>query len=262
MRDVTPSRHETGARSAASRLLAALLLCGGLLLTGAAPAGAATLNWADPAVVWPNGSLGPHTFTLSNGVMVTITVAATAGGSFTFSSPAEDCASGCVNSPQLFGSAHNLGVVFDPTAGGASTVNVTLSFSTPVTDLMFEISDIDFSVGAAGTHRRDQVVITSNAGNPALSFKTVGTHTFSIAGNTATANCTVSPEPNCNPATDTTAAPSDAGTVVVDFTGLSVSTVTIAYNEAGSGTNPSGRGIGLLANLSLTPVELMNFTIE
>lgn len=260
MRDVIQSRHEADAHSAVPRLLAGLLLCCGLLLAGAAPADAATLDWADPAVVWPNGSLGPHTYTLSNGVMITITVAATAGGAFENSTPAEDCPSGCATN--FFGTAHDLGVVFNPTAGGASTVNITLSLSTPVTDLIFEISDIDFSVGPVGGHRRDQVVVTSNAGNPALSFKTVGTHTFSIAGNTATANCTVNPEPTCNAATDTTGVDSDSGTVVVDFTGLSVSTVTIAYNEAGNGTNPSGRGIGLLANLSLTPVELMNFTVE
>jgi hypothetical protein len=249
-----------------------LFLCVALLPV-ATPAGACGLDWANVAVVWPNGSLGPHTFPMTTfggatcppGLTVTIQVTQPAGspGSFTFSSPAEDCAAGCVNSPQLFGGAQNLGVVFDPTSAGASPLTITATFSSPFPNLKFEVSDIDFSnfpaAPTAGA-RRDQVVITSNVGNPTLSFKTGGTHTFSIAGNTATANCTVNAFPTCNPATDTTAAPSDSGTVIADFGALSVTTATITYNEFGTGTDPTGRGVGFLANL--TPVELLDFSVE
>lgn len=268
--------HETAAApSALPRLLAGLLLCAALLLSAASSASAlALLDWNDPAVVWPDGSLGPHAFTLSNGIVVTITVTQPGGtsGSFSSTSPREDCAlttlpTACLTTQQ-FGSLHNLAVLFDPSLGTpivTSPIIVTVSFSAAVTDLKFEISDIDFATGGTPgvlDHRRDQVVITSNAGSPTLSFKTVGSHTFSISGNTATANCTVSPEPTCNTATDTTAAPSDSGTAVVDFGVLAVTTVTITYNEAGNGSNPASRGIGLLAGLQLTPVELTSFTIE
>jgi hypothetical protein len=254
-------------------LLTGLLLCAVLLLPAAAPASACSLDWADAGVVWTSATLGPHVFPMTGGgcpagltVTITVTQGGTAG-SFTSGgsgdvSPKEDCPTPTCSS-NFFGSAHDLGVVFDPTTSGASPIVVTATFSAPITTLVFEISDIDFSIAGAGQdHRRDQVVVTSNAGNPTLSFKTAAPRTFSIAGNTATANCTVSPEPTCNPATDTTTAPSDTGTVVVDFGALSVTTVTITYNEAGNGANPAGRGIGLLANLVATPVELTGFTIE
>jgi hypothetical protein len=241
------------------------------LLPAATPASACTLNWADAGVVWTNGALTHAPFILTGGgcpanATVTITVTQPAGtlGSFTFSSPAEDCPSGCVNA-HLFGSAHNLGVVFDPSPGTppvTSPILVTLLFSTAVTNLTFEISDIDFSQAGAGQdHRLDRVSITSNAGDPVLSFKTAAPRTFTIAGNTATANCTGT-QPTCNTAADTTAAPSDSGTVVVDFSALSVTTVTITYTEAGNGANPSGRGVGFLANQNLTPVELMGFSVD
>jgi hypothetical protein len=262
MRDAISTRLEAGFPSLMPRLLGGLLLCG-VLLPVAAPASACGLNWADPAVVWTSGTLGPHTFPLTGGgcpagAMVTITVTPTpASGSFLLGTPAEDCASGCLTN--LFGLSHDLGLDFDPSVSGTSPVTITATFSSPLTNVAFEISDIDF--GGPANARLDQVVITSNAGNPTLSFKTVGSHTFSISGNTATANCTGT-FPNCTPASDTTDQTSDSGTVVANFGALSVTTVTITYNEAGSSTDPAGRGIGVLANLTATPVELTGFTIE
>lgn len=257
MRDAIPIRN-----SLMPRLLAGLLLCGALLATAAAPASACGLNWADPAVVWPNGSLGPHTFPLTGGlcpagVMVTITIAPTpAAGVFLLGTPAEDCV-GCLTN--LFGLSHDLGVDFDPSVAGTTPLTFTVTFSSPLTNVVFEMSDIDY--GGTVNDRLDQVVVTSNAGNPTLSPKTA-TPTFSIAGNTATANCTPGPFDNCTPASDTTDQTSDNGTVVANFGALSVTTVTITYNEAGTDANPAGRGIGVLANLTATPVELTGFTIE
>jgi hypothetical protein len=270
MRDTISTRPEVGSPSLGSsslmpRLLTGLLLCGALLPAFAAPAGACGLNWADPAVVWPNGSVGPHTFPLTGGgcpggAMVTITITPTpASGSFVLGTPAEDCASGCLTN--LFGLSHDLGLDFDPAANkGTSPITITAVFSSPLTNVVFEISDIDFGgPSGASTARLDQVVVDSNAGQPSLSFKTVGSHTFSISGNTATAICTGT-FPNCSDAqADQT---TDAGTVVVNFGALSVTTVTITYNEAGTNTDPAGRGIGILANLTATPVELTGFTVE
>lgn len=268
--------------------MAGLFLCGALL-PGALPASAEVLlKWDDPGVAWPDGSQGSQTFTLSNGVLATITVvkATGTGGAFSASnqpagsttvSPLEDCGSPAGCDSNAFGSAHDLAVVFNPAPTVAnppgqvvSPILVTMSFSDSVTllptairNVKFEISDIDFSVAGSdpgSSHRRDQIVVTSDAGNPTLAFKTAGSHTFSIAGNTATANCTVNPEPVCNPATDTTVAPSDSGTAVVDFGAAAVTKVTVTYNEAGNGSDPAFRGIGVFGEL--TPVELISFTVD
>lgn len=276
MRHTSSYRKGADAPSMLPQLLAGLLVCAALLLPASTPASACGLDWADAGVVWSTGTLGPHTFPLTTfggvacpvGATVTITVTQPVGtsGSFVLSTPREDCASCGFNN---FGSAQDLGLDFDPLTGTpivTSPILVTATFSPPITNLSFEISDIDFGPGTGA--RLDQVVVTSDAGDPTLGFKTAAPRTFSISGNTATANCTVSAFPTCNQATDTTAAAPlagdnqnpDSGTVVASFGALTVTTVTITYNEAGSNADPAGRGIGVLANL--TPVELMSFTIE
>lgn len=258
------------------RLLAALL-CGALLPAAAAPAHGATaeLDWTDPLVVWPDGSLGPHTFPLTvsgvpSGVTATVSVTQplSTTGVFAGVYPAEDCLGGC--SVNNFGPFHDLGVRFDPAAGTpvvTSPIVIEVSFSTAVSQVRFEISDVDFSVagfeaGMSQDHRRDQVVITGTDFNngsitPTLSYKTAPPNTFTIAGNMATANCT-GVEPTCSPADTTAAQPQptdnqnpDSGTVVVDFGGQLVTKVTITYNEAGNGPNPASRGVAFLANLEV-----------
>lgn len=244
--------------------LTGLLFCGALLLQAATPAGAVPLNWAD--VVWMDGAM-TNAYTLSNGVEITITVARAPGttGSFEFFSPREDCSGECTV-PRLFGTTHNLAVVFNPNTASTTPILITLTFSEPVNDLSFEISDIDYSgPGTSGeTHRMDRVRITSLDGTPTLSFKRpdLPIHTFTIDEKTATATakCTGG-QPNCH-ADDTAQAGSEAGTVIVDFGAQFVSEVTITYTEAGNGVNPSFRGIGLFGNTELTPVELMSFSVE
>ena len=292
MRDAIPTHLEAGSPSLMPRLLTGLLLCGALLPAVAAPASACGLNWADPAVVWtatnpPN--LGPHTFPLTGGgcppgATVTITVTPTPGSGIFRpfpppSTPAEDCGlPECLTNE--FGPSHDLALSFDPDPDKASPITITVTFSSPLTNVAFEISDIDFGGGAPGSERLDQVVVNSNAGAPTLSFKPPTTtpptpRTFSIdaVNATATANCNPGPFPTCSPATDTTQTmpqlgenqDPDAGTVKANFGALSVTTVTITYKEAGDKSNPAGRGIGILANLTATtatPVELTGFTIE
>jgi hypothetical protein len=165
-----------------------------------------------------------------------------------------------------------LAIVFDPAAGGPSPVTITATFSSPFPNLKFEISDIDFSESGStpGQHRLDRVMVTSpDAGDPmSITPKTEGPYTFvtPIIGNTVTAKCTGT-QPACSPSDTTAAVPlptnnpdPDSGTVVVDFGALSVSTVIITYTEAGNGSDPTGRGIAVLAHL--TPVELIDFTVD
>lgn len=239
--------------------LAGLFLACALVLAAARPAAAASavLDW--DTVNWPPGSL-VSSYTLGNGITVTINISTSAAGSFTNGTPQEDCSTCSIN---FLGLSHDLGIIFDPSGPGASPVITTVTFSAPVTQLKFEISDIDFSIGGAGQdYRLDQVVITSDAGDPVLTPKTGGSHTFTISGNTATANCSNPGPPNCNPTVDTTDQTSDSGTIVIDFGAKAVSTMTITYNETSGQPNPAGRGVGILGNLVETPVELTSFTIE
>ncbi|HEV7669343.1 MAG TPA: hypothetical protein VGS22_12530 [Thermoanaerobaculia bacterium] len=273
------SHETTGSLSSTlSRLLAGLFLCVALL--SATPASAAGLDW-NRAAWTPNGTLGPKTFVLSNGISVTITVIQPAGttGIFSNGTPSEDCmtstpAGQCPNNN--FGTGHDLGIEFNPAAGTppvTSPILVQMDFSPAITALNFDISDIDYSIGSTlhVDFRRDQVVLSSMpAATPALTFKNpmLATHTFSInnATSTATANCNAPANPaveDCNSALDTANPNTDTGTLNVDYPfPQALTRVTITYNEAGSGSNPASRGIGVLANLVETPVELTNFTIE
>lgn len=185
----------------------------------------------------------------------------------------EDCHTGADCPVNNFGDSQDLAIVFDPAAGGPSPVTVTATFSSPFPNLKFEISDIDFSESGStpGQHRLDRVKITSpDAGDPmSITPKNdVGPYTFvtPIIGNTVTAKCTGT-QPACSPSDTTAAVPAegnnpnpDSGTVIVKFGATPVSAVTITYTEAGNGTDPTGRGIAVLANL--TPVELMSFTVD
>ncbi len=224
----------------------------GILLSAATVRGEAVLDWT--AVTWNNGDL-ENTYILSNGVTVEIKVTATAAGNFNNTNP--PVTSPYIDSkgsnPKLFGSSIDLGVIFNPNPGQAqSPVLIEVSFSPSVTNLVFEISDIDFSPGGGGEDDRlDQVVITSDAGDPTLEYLTSeGDATYTVVGNMATA------KPSRGAGADM-----DNGTVRVRVPD-GVTTVTITYNEASGNDNPAGRGIGLLAMFTETPVELQSFSIE
>ncbi len=281
MSDAIQNSHETTDPTPSTwpRLLAGLFLGGVVLLSAVTPASAAGLNW--DTVVWPNSSLGPNIYVLANGVSVTITVIkpATTMGVFNPGtlSPSEDCMSPSTPPGQCpadnFGTGHDLGIEFNPIAGTppvTSPILIQMDFSPAITALNFDISDIDYSIGSVlGVgYRRDQVVLTSvPAATPTLAFKnTMVPHTFTIAGSMATGNCNPPATPgteDCNSASDTAAPETDNGTLNVNYPfPQALTRVTITYNEAGMGSDPASRGIGVLANLVETPVELTTFTIE
>ena len=209
-----------------------------------------TLDWSDPGVVWNDGDLN-NTYTIGD-VDVTIDISTTAQGFWQFQyndgllTPYED---GPTGSADQFGSQHDLGIIFNPFSGqGQSPVLIDLKFTEAgsgaagpakaVTDLSFEISDIDFSIGFPEDDRIDQVVISSDAGDPTLTAKT-DPAIFTINGNTATGIYGLN-----------TQAPLDNGTVIVDFGSLSVADVLIIYNEVSGNNDPLGRGIGVFGNFS------------
>ncbi|MEP7008851.1 MAG: hypothetical protein ABJC13_00860 [Acidobacteriota bacterium] len=282
MSDAIQSSPETTGSPYLPLLLAGLLLCGVLLPLSVTTASAAGLDW-NTAAWTPNGTLGPKTFVLSNGISVTITVIQPGGttGIFSNGTPSEDCDTTMSIPPgqcpnNNFGTAHDLGIEFNPAAGTppvTSPILIQMDFSPAINALNFDISDIDYSLGSTlgVDFRRDQVVLSSvPAATPTLTFKNpmLATHTFSInnATSTATANCNPPASPgveDCNSSLDTANPNTDTGTLNINYPfPQALTRVTITYNEAGSGSNPSSRGIGLLANLVETPVELTKFTIE
>lgn len=252
-RDPAPRRRP----SASSLVLLALFT---LSLMSAGSAGAvAVLDWA--AVTWADGDL-ENTYLMSNGVSVTIKVSTAAAGSFNL----VDAGGGLVvtapfvdgplpsGSADFFGTVLDLGIFFNPDTGqGLSPVLIEVTFSEPVTELSFAISDIDYSqagviAGKPEDSRLDEVVLTSDAGDPTL-VAVDGDPSFVIAGNKATAIPL------------RTVDGSDEGTVVASFPD-GVTSATITYNEVSGNADPAGRGIGILAQFTQVPVELMTFSVD
>lgn len=223
----------------------------------------AVLDWSDPRVVWNDGDL-TNTYAMANGVEVTITVSVDrdTNGEFKLGdlmTPYED-------DPALdddpddpddldrfhFGTGHDLGVIFDPAPSqGQSPVTITAEFSEPVSDVAFEISDIDYSRdGNSGPRRIDQVVVTCD-GLPAFLEAKAEMPSFEVVGNQATSVGQTSVDPG-----------SDQGTVLVDCGGDKISLVEVIYNEMSPDSDPPARGIGLFYALAEVPVELMSFSID
>ncbi|MEM6796091.1 MAG: hypothetical protein AAF725_19105 [Acidobacteriota bacterium] len=235
-----------------ARILATALL----LATAPVAWGQAGLDWT--AVTWNDGDF-TNTYTMGNGVDITIEVTPTAlgtldnlvdfgGTNILVSSPYVD---GPGFTADIFGDSVDLGLIFNPaSAQGASPIEILVTFSEPVSDLEFEISDLDWSAAGAGEDARiDQVEITSPDAPPQL--EAVSTlPSFDISMSTATARDGVNVSPG-----------SDEGTLRVFFND-EVSSVLITYSEASGNDNPSSRGIGLIASLSQVPVELMSFSVE
>jgi len=214
-----------------------------------------TLDWSDPGIVWNDGDLA-NTYTIGD-VDVTINIFTNGIGAWQtpafplLIAPYED---GVGGSADLFGSQLDLGVIFNPFPGyGQSPVLIDLKFTEAgsgvsgaarsVNNLSFEVSDIDYSSGDyLDDFRIDQVVISSDVGDPYLTAKTASP-VFTINDNTATGIYGLASQ-----------SPLDTGTVIVDF-GVNLPTeVLITYNEVSETYNPAGRGIGVFGNFSFESV--------
>ncbi len=186
-----------------------------------------TETWGTSPWVWTTG-VDNATIVDASGVTFTLDVATMAAGNLdVFGGTQLDAASG-----GFAGGIDDILVAFDPDSGeGLSPVTITATFSQPVRDLSFLITDIEaFS-------KIDRVTITSNTGIiPTLSTVTAGVPTFSISGNSASG--TVAHSSN-----------DDRGTALVSFSGF-VQTVTILYEDALAPANPIGRAVGLFGDLS------------
>lgn len=134
-----------------------------------------------------------------------------------------------------------------------SYVDVTYTFSAPVQNLAFAISDIDMPGGSSPYTYVDQVTVSATgpagAVSPSLSKYNTSSAVFVIAGNVATGNtgtggANVSSLQLNNAAQD--------GTMFVNFNGNAVTTVTVRYTTLNSALVSNNPGLQAIAfgNLS------------
>ena len=131
-----------------------------------------------------------------------------------------------------------------------SYVDVKYTFSAPVQNLSFAISDIDMPGGASPYAYVDQVTVTGTGNaaavvNPTLTKYNTASAVFTIAGNVATGN-TGTGGANVSSLTQNGAA--QDGTMFVNFSGNAVTSVTIRYttlNSALVNTNPGLQAIAM-----------------
>ncbi len=130
-----------------------------------------------------------------------------------------------------------------------SYVDITYTFSAPVQNVSFGISDIDMPGGSNPYGYVDQVTVsgTGPAGAvlPTLTKYNNASTVFNIAGNVATGNTSGT---GSNVSSLTTGSPSQDGTMFAGFNGNAVSTITIRYTTLNSAlvqNNPALQAIAL-----------------
>ena len=204
------------------------------------------IDWS--VLNWPSGTTN-NDYDITVGgetvnVDITISKASTAAWGCQ-GAPRED-------NPNWFGTAANdLRVCLTPGNGNQGTATITVVFDKTVSGVYFEIADIDHQPDEPGAPGHTDVVsITSDGGNPTLSYKnSANASSYTISGNTATANLKES-------------IADDNGTVEVDFGTTEMNNLTITYTEASNNTD--GRGIAVLGDFeicfdNLLPVDMVSF---
>ncbi|PHR71416.1 MAG: hypothetical protein COA67_06850, partial [Lutibacter sp.] len=185
-----------------------------------------TDNWGTSPWLWTTGVDNATLINIAPDTNVTIDVSTSASGDI-------NAFGGTQIDNQYFGGIPQLGVFFDPDANqGTSLVTITITFSNPVDNFEFLISDIDERGGNI-----DRVIITSNSGNPTIEVVNTTSATVTASGNVAESYTGAGNSSNTN-----------TGDVKVIFT-EPISVVTINYEEIGGLADPTGRGIGVLGGM-------------
>ncbi len=198
---------------------------------------------------WPNQSTeNTYNFTLNGqDIDVTIKIEPMFAGEWGCEglAPRED-GPGSLNA---FGNnTHDLALCFTPEITGQSTIKATVTFTKPVTNVSFDISDIDFQDGENG-HRDSVMVYADTDVMPTLSYKTENPTFEMMSTNTALGSVD-------NSLGD------DDGTVQVSFGSDVIESFTIMYDD--SAESADNRAIGILdqfffTSASVLPVELVDF---
>ncbi|RMB56052.1 hypothetical protein EAX61_16205, partial [Dokdonia sinensis] len=185
-----------------------------------------TSDWGTAPWLWTNGNDNDTLNGIAPDLDLTINVASTTAGNL-------DALGGTQIDNTYFGGIPQLGVFFDPAANtGTSPVIITLTFSSPVDNFQFLLSDIDERDGNI-----DQVTVVSDNGNPIMSPASAGVSSVTVAGNVAQSFTGGGNSDN-----------SDTGDVRVNFP-QAITVVTITYEEIGGLADPTLRGIGILGGM-------------
>ena len=233
-----------------------------------------TMNWGSSfSPAWTAGSTSSRTTTTIGGSGVTATV------SFTMSEATAVSSFGGFTSPQVSSASFPfntaVGVAQSNLALGmnlstnAGYVEMTVSFSSAVSNIAFNIADIDKNNATSATYF-DEVLITGFNGITAVTNPTLSklngtavnntTDTVLISGNIARANAVTNR--GGNTASDLT---DQNGTVRVVFGNQAMTRVVIRYrNATGAQANPAQQAIGIgnfnFTNFVSLPVQLLSFS--
>jgi hypothetical protein len=140
------------------------------------------------------------------------------------------------------------------------TADIKIKFSAPVTNVKFNIADID-KLSASSTSYIDQVTVTATKSNvavakPTLSKLVTTSQIFNISTNTATANTTKGNGGSAN-----SSSTDQSGTVIVNFGTTQLDQITIHYqNNSNADDDPSQQFI-LIGGVAFQPVSTLPLTL-
>jgi hypothetical protein len=202
---------------------------------------------------WSAGSTsGTATNINASGINCTLSMAITGSGSF--SSPYPRVNSNNSNSSDFVVQNSTDAMEIDVNFGNrTSYIDITYTFSAPVQNVSFGISDIDRPAGSSPYTYADQVTVTGNsaAGTviPTLSKYNNSSNIVSISGNVASAT-TGSGGGTVSSLTQNSS--DQNGTIFVNFNGNAVTSITIRYGNINSSSVSSNPGLQAIAigNLS------------
>jgi hypothetical protein len=146
----------------------------------------------------------------------------------------------------IFGGIDDFAIAIDPEDTGRtntdSPVTITLTFSTPVNNLNFFVSDIDYS-----NPRVDAITVTSNAGDPVSITRVVTTNSTvaNIGANSFSSSTSNGDSSNDN-----------LGSVEVDFGSKLVTTITVVYSD--SNNSGGARGVGFFGTFFVVTNSTMD----
>ena len=212
-------------------------------------------NWGTGIWRYPTGALR-HSINVRPGVTMSINIANTTPGTFGTTGPVAGGGAGNAprEDPGALGAINDLLVVFDPAGPGTSPINIDVSFSVPVYDLAFIISDVDgstpnteFPRGA----RWDQVRVTytdrfGTTGLPATIERS--THSDPVVqGNVAWARSLAFLADDDNTGNLLVRVPDGATAFRIEYAERINS---VAGNAR---VNPTARGVGILGGMTFSP---------
>jgi len=134
-----------------------------------------------------------------------------------------------------------------------SYVDITYTFSAPVQNVNFGISDIDMPGGSNPYAYVDQVTVsgTGSAGavTPTLTKYNAASTVFNIVGNVATGNTSGT---GSNVSSLAMGSPAQDGTMFVNFNGYAVTTITVRYTTLNSALVKNNPGLQAIAFGNIT----------